>query len=133
MKSIADHSSMSPGVHTAVLMARLVDPQGKCMNPAAIQSIEYSLFEVAKGRRKRPVRGHVARRLNINEVVLAGLQNDDAWDVDCSGYNFRHEISVARSEVPAGGDVCYELLYLIRNTTGEESIVQFRVRMFCHD
>jgi hypothetical protein len=25
------------------------------------------------------------------------------------------------------------LLYLIRNTTGEESIVQFRVRMFCHD
>src|SRR5690349_17526654 len=126
MKSNIDCCRKSRDTHSAVLKARLVDPQGKGIRPAAIQSIEYTLFEVAEDRRKRPVRGHRMRRLDVDEVVLPGLRNDETWDVDCSGYNFRHEISVARSRVPAGGgDSRYELLYFIRNITGETSFVSF--------
>jgi hypothetical protein len=134
MKSNVDHCKKSRGPHAAVLMARLVDPQARGIHPAAIRSIDYTLFEVANGRRKWPVRGHRMRRLDIDEVVLPGLQNDASWDVDCSGYNFRHEIFVARPRIPTrGGDTRYELVYFIENVTGEFSFVSFQVRLFCHD
>ena len=135
MRSAVDHCSDSLPEQSFVLMARLVDRQGRSIRPALVQSIEYSLFQLNEGRkRRRPVVGHIARPLSVDEVVSAELLSDESWDVDCSGYNFRHELTVAESAMPAGrGDALFELCYLIRNTTGEESLISFRGRMFSND
>lgn len=105
------------------------------MRPEVVQSIDYLLFQWdEKRRRKRPVFGHIARRLDVCEVVFPELVTDERWDVDCSGYNFCHELVVADSELPGGrGDVPFELVYRMTDASGEVSIISFQVRMFPHD
>lgn len=122
-------------VHGAVLMARLVDRHGRCISPAHIQSIDYSLFQIDARRECRVrVRGHQARLLDVDEVLWPGLVNDEQWKVDRSGYNFRHEVNVADEILRSGGDeVRCEFVYRIFDTVGERTTIIFKVRMVSYD
>lgn len=132
MHSMVDQCDKVQRVHTAVLMARLVDREGANLDPAAIRSIRYSLVELAIDRpgEMGPVAGHDGRRLRVPDVVYDKLRTSDDWSTDDLGYNFRHRFSFRGSEEPLRRrKKHYEIRYVMTHATGEESIVRFRVRM----
>jgi hypothetical protein len=121
---------------TGVLMARLVDPHGKALESSMVRAIQYSLYELQEGcsPRKRPVANHIGRQLRIDKVVANGLRIGGGWDIDTIGYNFRHRFTVSNEEIRSErAPTMYELRYVITQTTGERSVVSFRVRMVSDD
>jgi hypothetical protein len=134
--SLVDRRKNHRRAKSGVLMARLVDPQGRAMHRGLVHSIQYSLYELCEGEspRKRLVSNHIGRQLRVDKVVTNGLKVGGGWDIDASGYNFRHRFVVDDAEVRSkSASTMYELRYVITQTTGERSVVQFRVRLVSDD
>jgi hypothetical protein len=133
--SVASDRKKIASSRPGVLMARLVNPQGRLLHPRLVRSIQYSLYELREGTtRKRLVAGHIGRQLRVEKVVASSLRIGDGWDMDAVGYNFRHRFVIRDADnrsSPASSN--YELRYVLTQTTGERSVVCFRVRMVPHD
>jgi hypothetical protein len=122
---------------TGVLMARLVDPHGRLLHSSVVRSIQYSLYELPEDDlpRKKLVANHIGRQLRVDKVVANELKLGGGWDIDAIGYNFRHRFVVKKSVTTPSEQTStmYEMRYVITQTTGERSVVCFRVRMVSHD
>ncbi|HEX4415161.1 MAG TPA: hypothetical protein VH107_16125 [Lacipirellulaceae bacterium] len=121
---------------TGVLMARLVDPHGRLLHTSMVRSIQYSLYELSESGspRKRLVANHIGRQMRVDKVVADELNVGRSWDIDAIGYNFRHRFVVKSARLHGDhSPTMYELRYVITQTTGERSVVCFRVRMLSHD
>jgi hypothetical protein len=117
-------------------MARLVDPHGRALDASMVRAIQYSLYERREGGspQKRLVANHIGRQLRVDKVVANDLRIGGGWDIDAVGYNFRHRFVVSNGELQSeDAPTMYELRYVITHTTGERSVVCFRVRMVPHD
>jgi hypothetical protein len=117
-------------------MARLVDPHGRLLHTSMVRSIQYSLYELSESGspRKRLVANHIGRQMRVDKVVADELNVGRSWDIDAIGYNFRHRFVVKSARLHGDhSPTMYELRYVITQTTGERSVVCFRVRMLSHD
>ncbi len=106
------------------------------MNSSMVRSIQYSLYELREGEspRKRLVSNHIRRQLRVDKVVTDELKVGGGWDIDACGYNFRHRFKVENADVRSElASAVYELRYVITQTTGERSVVRFRVRLVSDD
>ena len=107
----------------AVLMARIVDRDGRAIRPTDVAAIEYWIYEL---ERRLPLDGHDGVELDVGDVMLDALQTD-RWTVDVVGYNFRHEIDVLRIGKLAAADRHFELCYLFTSEFGERMIIRFQL------
>ena len=130
MGNVINRMARRRRTNAAVLMARLVDRQGALLDRTVVRSIYFIAVEVAhEGGAPQPV---ACAALEPGEVVLNGLRNDNGWSVDAVGYNFCHRFDLNSLNLPRDGAGC-EIRYVIRDTTGEKSVVCFRVGVAEHD
>ncbi len=114
----------------AVLMARIVDGASRCVEPADVAAIGYSILETgSRSKRARVVAGHDCRRLDVDEVFGDSLTCDASWDLDVAGYNFRHEIHANPDASFPKADARYEVRYLFLPKSSEPVIIRFHLRI----
>jgi hypothetical protein len=119
----------------AVLMARIVDATGRRVRRAQIESLAYAIFEVdaESGACVQAVRGHDGAFLDVDSVFLDSLACEDAWSIDVSGYNFRHEIRANAGGSFPRSHARYEIRYLFVPKLGEPIVIRFFVRIKSDD
>ena len=110
-------------------MARLVDRHGSLLNPAVVKSIDFVAVVVDEDG---VVHSNARVALDPSDVVLDGLRNDEAWSVDAVGYNFCHQFDLSSVNFPRDDASC-EIRYIIRDASGESSVVRFQVGVINHD
>ena len=115
---------------TATLMARVENSSGQAIDEASIASAEYSVFELTKGDPGSiiPVTGHENVSLSVNNVIFDTLQNDEAWTVDETGYNFRHELDVSQNEAFVEAGAVYQVRYELTPAFGQKIVFRFQLR-----
>jgi hypothetical protein len=115
---------------SAVLMARVVGLSGAPLTQPQAASINYSVFQLDDSEIdfQTPVAGHDDASLAVGAVLFNSLQTDALWDVDATGYNFRHILDAAAgSAFPIAG-LAYQARYEIAPTAGPLIVVRFKLR-----
>lgn len=118
-----------------VLFARVVDSEGNNITQAALSTITYSVYLLDKDwpedrDNRTAVSGHSAASVTIATSVFDTLQtDDDRWDVDTTGYNFRHQIDVSSNACLTVAGRRYLVEYTITPTSGQAIVVQYIVRV----
>jgi hypothetical protein len=115
---------------SAVLMARIVGLDAAPLNQAQVASIRYSVLELDDTAIdvQTPVAGHDDLALDKAVVVFNSLQTGPIWDVDATGYNFKHILDdAAGSAFPIAG-LAYQARYEITPTAGPLIVVRFKLR-----
>jgi len=114
---------------TVTLLARVVGSDGQPVQPGEINTAQYSVFllDDADADARTPVAGHTDVALLPGDVLFDTLQNDELWDVDEVGYNFRHEPDVSQSPAFAVAGRRYLAEYRLLPTAGQVIVVRFRI------
>ena len=73
------------------------------------------------------VAGHQIVTIDIADVIFNALQTDDLWDVDDTGYNFKHTIEICDDAAFAIAGRRYLVEYRLVPATGQPIIVRFRL------
>jgi hypothetical protein len=110
--------------NTFMLRARLVNRHGVLLRRTVVETIDFVALTLDEKTGKACPLGICA--LDPSEVILDGLQNDEDWDVDVCGYNFRHLIDVGTFRIPLRSRD-NEFCYIIRDTSSNVSIVRFQI------
>ncbi len=78
--------------HSVVLLARVVGEYSEVLKRKELASCTYSasLIDPVFPDRTTPIEGHQNVQLDLNAVFFNALQNDNSWNLDTDGYNFRH-------------------------------------------
>ena len=115
---------------SAVLMARVVNSTAQPITRAEVGTVTYSVLEVPGNGIGQPtaVPGHDAVSLDVVGTVFDTPQDDDAWTIDSTGYNFRHEIDVTSAPAFPNPGVCYLVRYEIQPIDGQKIVCRFRLR-----
>jgi hypothetical protein len=115
--------------NSLILLARIVDRAGLSIRPADVQSLAYSVDELDPfwSNLRTTVPGHNGVELKVEQIFFDRLQVDGAWTVDCTGYNFLHEIRTTRRRCFPRPGADYELRYQVTSKSGEKTVVRFRI------
>ncbi len=65
--------------------------------------------------------------VDVASLIHNSLQDDDLWDVDSVGYNFKHVLDVSTQHVFATAGRSYRIVFELNPTTGQVILVRFRV------
>lgn len=111
-------------------MARVEDSSGAHVTQSAISAIEYTVSVIPPddGAIQHTVCGHENVAVNKVDVVYDVLQTDSNWQVDATGYNFRHEIDVSDYEAFTHVGQVYQVRYEVTPVSGQKIVFRFRVR-----
>ena len=114
---------------SATLLARVVGSDGSPVEQGEIASAAYTVYllDESDADTATPVTGHTDVAVAVASLIYDGLQNDDLWDVDEEGYNFKHVLDVSGNEAFATAGRSYRVLFRLTPTTGQVIIVRFRV------
>ena len=114
---------------SATFLARVVGVQGTCITQANIASAKYTVFLLDENDpdAATPVTGHTDVAVDVASLVYDGLENDDLWDVDDVGYNFKHVLDVAAHQPFATAGRTYRVVFELTPTSGQPILVRFRV------
>jgi len=117
---------------SVVLMARIVDREGRCIGRSDVAAVAYAVYQVdhRQPSERTAVAGHVAARLAVADVLFDDLQLDGGWLADGCGYNFRHTIGLL---LPCcedqRGRQHYEVQYELVTRFGEATRICFEIRV----
>lgn len=106
---------------SVVVMARCVDSTDANITQAAINSITYTVTNIATGQ---ATPGHSGQPLTVSAVVFDSLQSGSGWSADKNGYNFRHVIGA--TALP-DGDATYQYEAKLSFTTGDVGFVLAKI------
>lgn len=114
----------------AVLMGRVVGPDGDAVAQSDIASARYSVLEIdhIDHDTLSPVAGHDNVELDVEEVFYDSLQTGGPWSVDATGYNFRHDLDVATDEAFTSAGVDYQVRYEVTPVAGQKIVFRFLVK-----
>lgn len=121
--------------YSVVLMARLVDRDGRLVGPSAIDSIHCSIYQV-RGTGAREVKKEallLCQPLCVPEVIVDALQRGPNWDADEAGFNFRHRFVIPWAVTQLSDGSRFEVRYMFTQMNGERTAVRFRIRAMQHD
>lgn len=112
---------------TAVLMARVVGPDGDPIETADVSSIRYSIYEInhLDPGDLSVVAGHEDVALTVGNVIYDTLQTGGLWTVDATGYNFRHEVDVSSDPAFPNAHADYQVRYEVTPTSGQVVVFRF--------
>ena len=114
---------------SATLLARIVGSDGSLVTQAQIASADYTVYLLDENDPDAgtPVTGHADVALGVNLLIYDSLQNDDLWDVDALGYNFKHVLDISVHEAFATAGRSYRIVFRLTPTSGQVILVRFRV------
>lgn len=114
---------------SATLLARVVGAAGTAVNRASIQSAKYSIFliDTTEKDSQTAIAGHTNVTVAKAGLIFDTLQTDAVWDVDSTGYNFKHVLSVTTHQAFATAGENYLIVFTLTPTTGQPILVRFRV------
>ena len=116
---------------SATLLARVVGADGSAITQATISAAEYSVYLIDEydPDSLTVVSGHEAAELTVASVIFDTLQTDAIWDVDSTGYNFKHVLDVLTNQafLVAGRD--YLVVVTLTPTSGQDILVRFRCKV----
>jgi len=115
---------------TALFMARVENATGTVITQSSTSSIRYSVYELDADDPDSfvVVVGHDNVTLDVAEVIFDALQNDEAWTIDTTGYNFRHELDVSQNEAFSQAGRLYQVRYELTPGDGQKIVFRFKVR-----
>jgi len=115
---------------TALFMARVENATGMAITQSSTSSIRYSVYELNADdpNALTVVVGHDNVTLVVSDVIFDTLQNDQAWTVDTTGYNFRHELDVSLNEAFSQAGQLYQVRYELTPGNGQKIVFRFKVR-----
>lgn len=113
-----------------VLLARIVDHQGKSMTPNQVAAIEYTVSRQDEFEPHQwiPVVGHNEAVLTASSVLFAELQKSSAWTQDDFGYNFCHELDESDFEAFAVRAAHYQIQYQLTPVGGPRLVFRYLLR-----
>lgn len=114
---------------SATLLARVVGSDGAPVEQGHIASAAYtvSLLDEGDPDAATPVTGHTDVAVAVASLIYDSLQNDDLWDVDEVGYNFKHVLDVSSNPAFATAGRSYRVVFELTPTSGQVILVRFRV------
>ena len=114
---------------SATLLARVVDADGDPVTPAQIAQAEYTVYLLDENDPDagQPVSGHTGVAVDVAALVLDTLQNDALWDVDQTGYNFKHVLDVSDDAAFAAAGRTYRIVFRLAPAGAQVILVRFRV------
>jgi hypothetical protein len=115
---------------SATLLARITDADGDNIVPDDIGELRYSVLAIdpVTPNTLTPVEGHDDVALDEDEIFFATLQTDPPWDLDETGYNFRHDIDVTTHEAFPNAGVEYQVRYEVTPVAGQKVVFRFLLR-----
>jgi len=114
---------------SATLLARVVGADGTPITQAAVASAKYTayLLDEDEPDAATAVAGHTDASVDVASLVDDSLQNDDLWDVDDTGYNFKHVLDVSSHQVFTIAGRIYRVVFELTPTSGQVILVRFRL------
>ena len=114
---------------SCTLLARVIGADAQPIVQADIASVKYTVYllDDRDPDQQTPIDGHEDVSLVVAECIYNDLQNDDLWDVDSTGYNFKHVLDVATSAAFAVAGRSYRVVVRLAPVVGQVILVRFRV------
>jgi hypothetical protein len=114
---------------SATLLARVVGAQGTPLTQSDVASAKYTAYLLEEGDpdEAAPVTGHAGVAVDVGTLIYDSLQNDELWDVDEIGYNFRHTLDVSANQVFTMAGRIYRIVFELIPTSGQIVLVRFRL------
>jgi hypothetical protein len=114
---------------SATLLARVVGADGTPITQANVASARYTAYLLDENDpdAATPVAGHTEVAVGLGSLIYDTLQQDDLWDVDETGYNFKHVLDVSIQQVFAVAGRIYRVVFELVPTSGQVILVRFRL------
>ena len=114
---------------SAVLLARIVGPDGDPVATTDLSTLHYSVLAIdpCDPDALTPVAGHDNVQLAVGDVFYDTLQTGGPWSVDATGYNFRHQVDVTTSEAFPIAGTSYLVRYEAIPVSGQKTVFRFLV------
>ena len=114
---------------SATLLARVVGADATPVAQADVASAAYTVYLLDENDpdAATPVAGHTGVAVDVASLVYDSLQLDDLWDVDGTGYNFKHVLDVAAQQAFATAGRSYRVVFELVPAAGQVILVRFRV------
>ena len=116
---------------SATLLARVVGADGTAIVRANLASAEYTayLLDETDPDSATPITGHAGVAVSVSSLVYDSLQNDDLWDTDDTGYNFKHILDVTGNQVFTTAGRIYRVVFSLTPNSGQVILVRFRIHV----
>ena len=116
---------------SATLLARAVGADASPLTQSDLASARYTvaLLDESDPDAATPVTGHTDVAVDVASLVYDTLQNDDLWDVDEEGYNFKHVLDVSANQAFATAGRSYRITFELVPASGQVILVRFRVHV----
>jgi len=114
---------------SATLLARVVGADGTPIMQSDLSSAAYTIYLLDENDPDvgTPIAGHTDVAVAVASLIYDTLQNDDLWDVDEVGYNFKHVLDVSGNQAFAAAGRSYRVVFRLAPTGGQVILVRFRV------
>ena len=114
---------------SATLLARVVGADATPVTRADVASAAYTVYLLDENDpdAATAVSGHTNVAVDVASLVYDSLQLDDLWDVDDTGYNFRHLLDVSAQQAFATAGRSYRVVFELVPAAGQVILVRFRV------
>jgi len=114
---------------SATLLARVVGDDGVPITQADVASARYTAYLLDEGDpdAATAVAGHTDAAVDVASLIYDELQNDDLWDVDDVGYNFKHVLDVSGDHVFTIAGRIYRVVFELTPAAGQVILVRFRL------
>ena len=114
---------------SATLLARVVGADGTPVQRADIASAEYGVYllEQDDPDAASAVAGHEGVSIDVASLIYDALQTDAVWDVDETGYNFKHVLDVSANQAFAVAGRDYRIVFELTPAAGQTILARFRV------
>lgn len=114
---------------SATLLARVVGADGAPITQAEVASAKYTAYLLDENDpdAAMAVAGHTDASVDVASLVYDDLQDDDLWDVDDVGYNFKHVVDVSSDQVFAIAGRIYRVVFELTPAAGQVILVRFRL------
>ncbi len=114
---------------SVALLARVVGADGSQVLRAGIASASYTVYllDDSDPDAAAPVTGHASVSVDAASLLYDSLQNDDLWDVDETGYNFKHILDVSTHQAFTIAGRNYGVVFALIPISGQAILVRFRL------
>jgi len=114
---------------SATLLARVVGDDGAAVTQAEIAQADYTVYLLDQDDPDAgtAVTGHANVVVSVASLIQDSLQVDSVWDVDQTGYNFKHVLDVSANQAFAVAGRTYRIAFRLSPVSGQAILVRFRV------
>jgi hypothetical protein len=114
---------------SATLLARVVGADGSAIQQADIASAKYSVYLLDDDDpdAATAVTGHEGVSIEVASLIFDTLQTGGGWEVDETGYNFKHVLDVSANQAFSVAGRSYRIVFELTPAAGQIILVRFRV------